>query len=130
MCTKLKLFAILMAKCYDKTSKIFLPYAKLGRSKQTEIASLMRTAIDALLDELKNGKANVDLMDVIMFKSGVKKKMLQVRLNELFKSSYRFMSEGLNWTAPNAIIDEESDVVRIEVHPEYLPIGICKFPCI
>ena len=66
-----------MAKCYDKTSKIFLPYAKLGRSKQTEIASLMRTAIDALLDELKNGKANVDLMDVIMFKSGVKKKMLQ-----------------------------------------------------
>ena len=63
-------------------------------------------------------------MDVIMFKSGVKKKMLQVRLNELFSSSYRFLSEGLGWTSPEEIIDEQGDVLRIEVYPEYLPIGI------
>ena len=66
----------------------------------------------------------IDLMDVIMFKSGVKKKMLQVRLNELFSSSYRFLSEGLGWTSPEGIIDEQGDVLRIEVYPEYLPIGI------
>ena len=59
-----------------------------------------------------------------MFKSGVKKKMLQVRLNELFSSSYRFLSEGLGWTSPEGVIDEQGDVLRIEVYPEYLPIGI------
>ena len=59
-----------------------------------------------------------------MFKSGVKKKMLQVRLNELFSSSYRFLSEGLGWSSPEGIIDEQGDVLRIEVYPEYLPIGL------
>merc|ERR1712183_956645 len=75
------------------------------------------------IDELRNGRDNIDLMDVIMFKSGVKKKMLQVRLNELFSSSYRFLSEGLGWTSPEGIIDEQGDVLRIEVYPQYLPIG-------
>lgn len=116
-CTKIKLFAILMTKCYDKGKNIFLPFASLGPKRKTEVASLMRTAVDNLLDEMKCGKSSIDLMDIVMFKAGVKKKMLQVRLNELFVSSYRFISEGLEWTKPSLHLNEESDVVKIQVHP-------------
>lgn len=75
----------------------------------------MRSTIDNLLEEMKLGKSSVELMDVLMFKAGVKKKMLQVRLNELFASSYRFMSEGFQWTSPVEKLDEEADVVKIQV---------------
>ena len=112
-----------MIKSYDRQKNYFLPFANLTKNKRIEIASLMRTAIDDLIVELKNGKDNIDLMDVLMFKTGVKKKMLQVRLNELFSSSYRFMSEGFGWNSPQGMIDEDQDVVRIEVYPKYLPIG-------
>ena len=58
---------------------------------------------------------SVDVMDILMFKAGVKRKMLQVRLNELFASSYRFMSEGLQWTTPNEMLNEEAEIVSIQV---------------
>ena len=75
----------------------------------------MKTTIDSLLDEMKHGKSSVDVMDILMFKAGVKRKMLQVRLNELFASSYRFMSEGLQWTTPNEMLNEEAEIVNIQV---------------
>ena len=75
----------------------------------------MKTTIDSLLDEMKHGKSSVDVMDILMFKAGVKRKMLQVRLNELFASSYRFMSEGLQWTTPNEMLNEEAEIVSIQV---------------
>ena len=75
----------------------------------------MKTTIDSLLDEMKHGKSSVDVMDILMFKAGVKRKMLQVRLNELFASSYRFMSEGLQWTTPNEMLNEEAEIVKIQV---------------
>ncbi len=53
-----------------------------------------------------------------MLKASVKKKMLQTRLNELFSSSYKFMSEGFGWTNPSDHLDEDADVVRIEIYPE------------
>jgi hypothetical protein len=112
-----------MIKCYDKVHDVFMPFAKLSQMKKTELASLMKATIDSLLEEMKAGKSTFDLMDVLMFKSGVKKKMTQVRMNELFRSAYRFLTEGLSWTTPNAILDEEADVVKIEIYPEYLPIG-------
>ncbi len=122
-CAKIKLFCILMIKCFDKSKNIFLPFNNLSRQKKTEVASLMRTSIDNLLDELRAGKNKVDFMDVLMFKAGVKRKMFQIRLNELFASSYRFMSEGLNWTQPEQVLDEDGDVVKFEVYPQYLPVG-------
>ena len=33
------------------------------------------------------------------------------------------MSEGLEWTTPNAILDEDGDVAKISVFPQYLPAG-------
>ena len=75
-----------MMKCYDKKNKHFLPFANLSDKKKTEVGALMRTTIDTLLEEMKNGKSGVDMMDVLMFRAGVKKKMLQVHLNELFAS--------------------------------------------
>ena len=33
------------------------------------------------------------------------------------------MSEGLEWTTPNAILDEDADVTKINVFPQYLPAG-------
>ena len=33
------------------------------------------------------------------------------------------MSEGLGWTTPKAILDEESDVTKIQIFPHYLPAG-------
>ena len=83
----------------------------------------MKTTVDNLLDEMKHGKSGVDMMDILMFKAGVKRKMLQVRLNELFASSYRFMSEGLQWTTPNEVLNEEAEIVSIQVYPDYLPVG-------
>ena len=75
-----------MTKCYDKSKNIFLPFENLPPKKMHEIGSLMRTIIDNLLEEMKGGKSNVDFMDILMLKKGVKKKMFQVRLNELFSS--------------------------------------------
>ena len=33
------------------------------------------------------------------------------------------MSEGLGWTNPKSILNQESDVTQIQVFPEYLPAG-------
>lgn len=33
------------------------------------------------------------------------------------------MSEGLEWTTPNALLDEDADVAKINVFPQYLPAG-------
>lgn len=85
-CTKIKLFCILMTKSFDKQTNHFLPFSHLSSKKKTEVGALMQSSIDALLDEMKANKDGVDFMDVVMFKTGVKKKMLQVRLNELFAS--------------------------------------------
>ena len=75
-----------MTKCYDKRKAHFLPFAYLSPKKKAEVGVLMKTTIDNLLEDMKSGKSSVDLMDVLMFRAGVKKKMLQVRLNELFAS--------------------------------------------
>ena len=140
-CTKIKLFCILMMKCYDKSTAHFLPFAKLDPKKKAEVGSLMRTTIDDLLDEMKTGKSGVEMMDFLMFRAGVKKAMLQKELNELFTSgnlhmnflyfqllyfttfsAYRFMSEGLNWTTPTAILDEDADVAKIQVNSKHVKL--------
>ena len=122
-CTKIKLFCLLMMKCYDKGQNCFLPFAKLSLNRKKEIGSLMKQTIDSLLEDMKTGKSSVELMDILMFKAGVKRKMLQIRLNELFKSSYRFLSEGLQWTSPDSQLNEEAEIVSIQVYPDYLPVG-------
>ena len=91
-CTKIKLFCILMMKCYDKSTAHFLPFAKLDPKKKAEVGSLMRTTIDDLLEEMKTGKSGVEMMDFLMFRAGVKKAMLQKELNELFTSGNLHMS--------------------------------------
>ena len=60
-CTKIKLFATLMIKCYDKNLQSYLPFTKLSSNKKTEVASLMKISIDALIDELRNGRDNIGL---------------------------------------------------------------------
>ena len=75
-----------MMKCYDKGKGHFLPFAYLSPKKKAEVGALMKTTIDNLLEDMKSGRSSVELIDVLMFRAGVKKKMLQVRLNELFAS--------------------------------------------
>ena len=91
-CTKIKLFCILMMKCYDKSTAHFLPFSKLDPKKKAEVGSLMRTTIDDLLEEMKTGKSGVEMMDFLMFRAGVKKAMLQKELNELFTSGNLHMN--------------------------------------
>ena len=50
-----------MIKCYDKNLQSYLPFTKLSSNKKTEVASLMKISIDALIDELTNGRDNIGL---------------------------------------------------------------------
>ena len=76
--------------------------------------------MDNFLDDAKNESskfANTFLPGVLGFKS--KQKEFQSNLNQTLINLYPILSDGLEWSNPGGIIDEDSDTVQIQIHPKY-----------
>ena len=72
--------------------------------------------MDNLLADLEVEK--FEFMDTVMMKTKAKKREQQKKLNELFNTTYPFISEGNQWTQPREPIQEFSDVQIIQIFPQ------------
>ena len=59
--SKMKIFCYIVTKSYDKDSKHFIPYESLLQKKKDLIASLVRTQIEKLLNDLTTVKHRSDV---------------------------------------------------------------------
>ena len=73
--------------------------------------------LDNLLADMEGGE-KFEFMDTVMMKAKAKKREQQKKLNELFVSTYPFISEGNLWTQPREPIQEFSDVQIIKIFPQ------------
>ena len=114
---KLLVFSKVMRCCYDKKTKVFLPYRMLQRNIKVAISEELEKLVkDCLaLSELVKSKK--------WFLSKAKETEIQDTVDTVLTMTYPYISEGRGWTSLNTEIARTQRSVEVKIKPQYVPEG-------
>ena len=114
---QLLIFSKIISESYDNGQKIFLPFSKLSKAKQSVISRFVLRNVDRCIELKKN--VNVPML---AFNKEKKKSTIQDMLDSILQLAYPYVSQANEWTDFQTKILEDNKI-SFQINPRYLPMG-------